>query len=271
MRRASHSRPRRLFALALAAGCAALLGACASRGVPPVADQSRGSPAVQTTYIVKPGDTLYSIAWRHRLDFRRLARRNAIGAPYALRTGQRLVLGGIPAAGSAQTRPTRPSTPAVAAQRPSAQPPRSAPATSPSTARSTPPPATRPAPGASPPVAAGGSDWRRPVAGAVDQAFSVERNGIDFVLGRGETIGASRAGEVVYAGEGLAGFAHLIIIKHSERLLSAYGFDGERLASEGQQLGAGAALGRGGGAGTPLHFEVRHDGEPIDPGALLGS
>ncbi|CAM4054439.1 peptidoglycan DD-metalloendopeptidase family protein [Vreelandella rituensis] len=90
-------------ALALAiTGCAAQQG-----GGPQVRDLSEASRAVQSSssgYTVKPGDTLYGIAWQHNLDYRELAAFNSIDPPYQIHPGDQLQLrdsGG---------QPSRPST-----------------------------------------------------------------------------------------------------------------------------------------------------------------
>ena len=73
---------------------------------------------------------------------------------------------------------------------------------------------------------------------------------------------------MVYAGSGLVGYGRLIIIKHTESLLSAYGHNSELLVSEGQQVRAGQAIARMGNSGTDriqLYFEIRKDGKPVDP------
>ncbi|MCS2609725.1 peptidoglycan DD-metalloendopeptidase family protein [Halomonas dongshanensis] len=92
-------------ALALAvAGCANQQG-----GAPQVRDLSEASRAVERTpqYTVKPGDTLYGIAWQHNLDYRDLAALNNISPPYQIQPGQSIALrqgagAGAPAAASAQ-------------------------------------------------------------------------------------------------------------------------------------------------------------------------
>ena len=79
---------------------------------------------------------------------------------------------------------------------------------------------------------------------------------------------ATAAGQVVYSGNGLIGYGELIIIKHSERMLSAYGHNRKRLVSEGQRVAAGdriAEMGRDERNQTLLHFEIRRNGAPQDP------
>jgi lipoprotein NlpD len=61
--------------------CCIMIGGCASSG-----------PHEPATYVVRPQDTLYSIAWRHNLDYRTLAKWNNIGTDYRVSIGQVLVL-----------------------------------------------------------------------------------------------------------------------------------------------------------------------------------
>ena len=69
-----------------------ILAGCASVGQPPVAERSPVFSATPEFYSVTPGDTLYSIAWRFDLDFRTLARLNALVAPYTIFAGQQVRL-----------------------------------------------------------------------------------------------------------------------------------------------------------------------------------
>jgi lipoprotein NlpD len=88
----------------------------------------------------------------------------------------------------------------------------------------------------------------------------------------GSPVRASRGGEVVYSGNGLVGYGELIIIKHDDRYLSAYGFNQSRLVAEGEAVNAGqviARMGTGPDNQAMLHFEVRDRGKPIDPIRVL--
>jgi lipoprotein NlpD len=87
--------PRRVWAVGL---CCLLFGGCAATAV--------DGPAV---YVVRAEDTLYSIAWRHDLDYRDLARWNNLGADFRIGVGQVLVLGATGA--PRPTRTSRPVTP----------------------------------------------------------------------------------------------------------------------------------------------------------------
>jgi len=84
----------------------------------------------------------------------------------------------------------------------------------------------------------------------------------------GQAIIASSGGQVVYSGNGLIGYGELIIIKHSEKMLSAYAHNKVRLAKEGDSVSTGqkiAEMGRNAGNEQLLHFEIRARGKPVNP------
>ena len=95
---------------------------------------------------------------------------------------------------------------------------------------------------------------------------------VDGVIG--QDILASSSGEVVYAGNDLPGFGQLIIIKHSETFLSAYGYNQDVYVNEGQNVKKGqkiASMGFNSNQEPCLYFEIRRSGKPIDPLILLSS
>ena len=85
---------------------------------------------------------------------------------------------------------------------------------------------------------------------------------------RGEDVRAAAAGEIVYTGSGLMGYGQLVIIKHNDAYLSAYGHNDQLLVQEGEAVRRGQAIARMGlgPGGTPLlHFELRRNGNPLNP------
>ncbi|MHC1479326.1 peptidoglycan DD-metalloendopeptidase family protein [Frateuria aurantia] len=241
-------------------------------------------------YIVGKGDTLYSIAFRNGLDFRSLAAWNGIADPYRIWPGQSLRLtapGGaaapapVPASGGFETAAAPPPpTPGPVASHPVAVAP--------------PPPPPRPAipasvtPAVAPPVVAapaavvasgasrssGGITWRWPATGALIKRYQASDPipGIEIAGKAGDPVRAAADGVVVYSGNGLVGYGELIIIKHSDALLSAYGHNSTRLVKEGQTVKSGqkiAEMGSSGASRVELEFQVRRDGNPVDPMAYL--
>jgi lipoprotein NlpD len=272
--------------------CAAL-AACAARPRAVVLERSTAptvSRSVRTDaggrereYLVARGDTLFAIAFRHGVDFRELARWNGIAAPYTIYPGQRLRLKSrsapTPSTATTTRRQSPPSRPIVAVPPPTppAAPARTPPASSPLPA---PPPGSVPAsPVVAPPDGgarvAQGVVWRWPASGQLVSRYvngDPTRQGINIAGSSGQPVFAAAEGEVVYSGSGLIGYGELVIIKHSDVLLSAYGHNRKRLVSEGQRVAAGqqiAEMGRSGAARDMLHFEIRRGGKPIDPLPLL--
>ncbi|MEO6966848.1 MAG: peptidoglycan DD-metalloendopeptidase family protein [Rhodanobacteraceae bacterium] len=364
------------YRLLLAASCAiaiVLLTACATTPAPvvdrslngnapptqtssvqtqPNANGARGEHAngVQTAqgYRVAPGDTLYSIAFRHGMDFRALAARNGIAPPYTIHPGQvlRLDNGEANRVATMTTTTTRqamvPRTSATATGTTHQQAPVFGPVESTPPSVSAPvanhtetasaassgvttlptitlppgrtppgsrqvitttmtvanpplaanqiPSATNPSPTptnpqqtpvvTSPPlssVAAGrirnvdGINWQWPADGAVISGYQADSGagaGLDIAGKAGDPVRAAADGTVVYSGNGLIGYGELIIIKHSDNYLSAYGHNRKRLVKEGERVRAGQEIAEMGSSGAPreeLHFEIRQAGKPVDP------
>jgi len=117
----------------------------------------------------------------------------------------------------------------------------------------------------------GGVHWRWPAKGALLDRFAAgdaTKQGIDIAGNAGEPVVAASDGVVVYSGSGLVGYGELIIIKHSDEWLSAYGHNRKRLVQEGQRVKGGQPIAEMGSTGAPrdeLHFEIRRNGRPVDP------
>ncbi|MDQ3205076.1 MAG: peptidoglycan DD-metalloendopeptidase family protein, partial [Pseudomonadota bacterium] len=131
---------------------------------------------------------------------------------------------------------------------------------------------------AGPPAAApvqSGIAWRWPTDGQIIGRYAAAdptKQGIDIAGTGGAPVRAAGDGVVVYSGSGLVGYGELIIIKHNEQWLSAYGHNRNRMVNEGQLVKAGeqiAELGRSGAPRDMLHFEIRYNGKPVDPLAHL--
>lgn len=112
--------------------------------------------------------------------------------------------------------------------------------------------------------------WRWPTDGQLLRSFdpAATRRGIGISGQAGQTVVAAAAGEVVYSGTALIGYGELIILKHSESMLSAYAHNQRRLVSEGQRVEAGQAIAEMGLNERDeelLHFEIRRNGQAEDP------
>jgi lipoprotein NlpD len=121
------------------------------------------------------------------------------------------------------------------------------------------------------PVTRSASGWAWPAGGTVIGRFSSNgslNKGIDIAGELAQPVLAASDGAVVYAGSGLRGYGELVIIKHSDTYVSAYGHNRRLLVQEGQQVKAGQTIAEMGSTGTDrvkLHFEIRRQGKPVDP------
>ena len=302
------SGPLRLF---LFVGLVGFIAGCGSRAVAPV--HSIGKPAttvpelkpkpgteLEREYLVAKGDTVYSIAWRHGVDYRALARFNSIRDPFTIYPDQRLRIPGpgdaaapAPKAGAAAAGSVGPavvSTRGTGAQDaplpepvPLPEPSSTAKARSPAPVPASKAPAG-PQPGVGsemaaastsatvPPLATrvvAGLSWSRPTRGKAVGRFGRGGNkGVDIAGEFEQPIRAASRGRVVYAGSGLVGYGKLVIVKHNSRLLSAYAHNEKLQVKEGDDVKRGqhiADMGRSAKGRTMLHFEIRRDGKPVDP------
>lgn len=229
------------FALIVALWLAALTGCSTSSVHTP--SSLRASPGVQ---VVKRGDTLFSIAWQQGLDYQTVAVWNGIRPPYTIYPGQKLRL--YP--------PNRASRPAASTRAPEGA------ASVPNTATAKP----TPTPSADIPI-----HWQWPASGPILRGFDGDtsgKKGISIGGTHGNQVRAAAGGRVVYAGSGLVGYGRLIILKHNDTYLSAYGHNRDLLVREGEEVRTGQVLASMGSTGTnriQLHFEIRRNGKPVDP------
>jgi lipoprotein NlpD len=230
-------------------------------------------------YVVKRGDTLFSIAFRYGWDWKALAARNNVPEPYTIHVGQTIRFDGRSNSTSTavaaapvvvpQTTTGTSSSPSGSIKTTVITRPVDAPS------GSNGPPATTPInTPVNTPVVAGArsaSGWAWPTSGVLISRFSSNgslNKGIDIAGDLGQPVLAASDGSVVYAGSGLRGYGELVIIKHSDTYVSAYGHNRRLLVREGQQVKAGQAIAEMGSTGTDrvkLHFEIRRQGKPVDP------
>jgi len=114
-------------------------------------------------------------------------------------------------------------------------------------------------------------NWIWPTDGKVLSRFSNSLNsnrGLDIAGNKGQAVRASASGKVVYEGSGLRGYGKLVIIKHDNDYLSAYAHNDKVYVSENEVVKAGQRIADIGSSGTQmnkLHFEIRYKGKPVDP------
>lgn len=281
MNAANNARHRRaapallvLLAVLAAPGCGPAVRWGADAPAPPPDTRPRSVPG--QFYTVQSGDTLYSIAWRHRLDWRDMADWNGLGDADLILPGQRLRLSPPPGAPPGRTAaaapvPSPPSRDAGGASRPES----GTAARVPAPERPSSPPAARPQPAPTQSGRDPAPQWQWPANGSMLYGF-----GDTGALGRGVGVGgsvgqpvlAAAPGRVVYTGSGLIGYGELVIIKHNDTWLSAYGHTRDVAVTEGDDVDSGqriAAMGEGPGQRALVHFEIRLDGNPVDPVPLL--
>jgi lipoprotein NlpD len=241
------------------------------------------------SYTVRKGDTLIRIALEHGLNYRDLSAWNNLASADDIKVGQVLRL----------TAPEGVTTAAVTPPPPLVAPPKkvtpkgdkkpysdnnlaelqkpegdSKPAEKPTQVASINP---APAPAASPAPALSAEDrelsWMWPSDGKVIAAFDEGKNkGIDIAGRSGQQVLAAGAGKVMYAGSGIRGYGNLVIVKHSNSLLSAYAHNRAILVKEGQSVSKGQTIAEMGDSDTDsvkLHFEIRQQGKPVDPSKFL--
>ena len=196
------------------------------------------------THIVRSGETLFSIAFRYGKKPEDVARWNRLGDGSLIYPGQVLRLS--PPSGSTARTTSRTTSP----QRPASKPLPKIP--------------DQPSP-----------RWAWPTSGRINVEFGAKPGPGTGVLidGKaGQAILAAAPGRVVYAGSGLIGYGRLIILKHNDTYLSAYGYTASLLVKEGQEVKTGqriATMGEGPERKPRLHFEIRRNGKPVNPRQFL--
>jgi lipoprotein NlpD len=224
--------------------CLFLFGCSLNQPAAPVRDYKSAKRAAKPPqarpefYRVQPGDTLFRIAFDHGFEYRQLAQWNGLDDPARIRVGDLLRL-----------KPPL-ERPAAAAAKPASQ---AAPPPDPPELPDTPP-----------------GEWVWPAKGQVIKRFEggAGGNGLDIAGPRGSPVQAAAPGRVVYVGAGLRGYGKLIIIKHNQTLLTAYGHNERVLVIEGQNVKMGQAIAEMGDSDADrvkLHFEIREYGKPVDP------
>lgn len=260
--------------LATASLLLVLLAACASSPMPaPVVDRTSGAgvagvvplePAPPGYYRVKRGDTLYRIALENGQSYRDVAAWNSLVNANQIEVGQLLRVvppGADVSAGTGVT--TMPVAPGGVQAQPIDQA-RPVPAPIPSTAAA----GGASAPAASASAADSAIKLAWPVIGQLIGHFDEKGNkGIDIAGKKGDPVQAADDGRVIHVGP-LRGYGNLVIIKHNDTYLTAYGHNDKVLVTEQATVRKGQKIAEMGNSDTDrvkLHFEVRKNGKPVDP------
>jgi lipoprotein NlpD len=266
----------------------------------PVREEPRDAKG---TYTVRRGDTLLRIAFDHGQSYRDLVAWNNLSDPDDIKVGQVLRVAPNERQASSSgvvTQPvpmppdSRPSVPRKTAPRAdkkaysedTAEAPRSeragerAETVAANAAAAAVSPAAAAAAGSRVGSTVTATDdeklsWMWPSDGRIIATFDEGKSkGIDIAGRAGQQVMAAGAGKVMYAGSGIRGYGNLVIVKHSNSLLSAYAHNRAIVVKEGDNVAKGqviAEMGDSDAETVKLHFEIRQQGKPVDPSRFLPS
>ncbi|MCX7171959.1 MAG: peptidoglycan DD-metalloendopeptidase family protein [Proteobacteria bacterium] len=302
------------FLVVLFSGCASQSPAPVSeRAAPlrqvetPAVSLASPMPAVATPiggvppgyYMVKKGDTLYSIALENGQSYRDLAAWNNLENPNKIQVGQQLRVKMADTDAAAPVAVVKPvAAPAAVESRPlggaavssdtdtlkrepkggklpyseealaKLQKADSATVIDLKTETNAAPfekPADKPAPVATEDIA----EWVWPAGGKVINNFvEGSSKGLDIAGKAGEVVQAAASGKVILVSSALRGYGNFVIIKHNPAYLSVYAHNSRILVKEEQVVTKGqkiAEIGNSDSDQPKLHFEIRHQGKPVDP------
>jgi len=250
-------------------------------------------------YTVKKGDTLYSIALENGQSYRDLAAWNNLEDPNKIQVGQQLRVkppgtdsvalvavskpvalqapietrplgagstpntenlkreprgGKLPYSEEALARLQRPDSSSAAETKPEAR------------TAAVEKPVDKPAP---PPAGEDAVEWAWPANGKLVGSFVEGGNkGLDIAGTMGEPVLAAASGKVILVSSALRGYGNFVIVKHTTAYLSVYAHNSRILVKEEQQVSKGqkiAEIGSSDSDQAKLHFEIRHQGKPVDP------
>ena len=268
--------------------CCVALTSCSNRSTPAPVSTLYDSNSLfdrdkdiikSTSYIVKKGDTLFSIAWRANSEIRKIAKLNNLSPPYKIFPKQKLFLvQSIPSKTSKVNKNkgqhNKSNKNSIAGTKNSSK----------NTLASSKKQAygenvtkneivqkSLPKSGFTKKI----KQWQWPVKGKVIEYFSNRaqgNKGIDIAGRRGTKIRSAATGKVVYAGDALRGYGKLVIIKHNDDYLSAYAHNDQILVKEQQQINRGdviATMGDSDASTVMLHFEIRYRGKSVNPEKYL--
>ena len=220
-----------------------------------IIDRSRMSIPLPSHHKVKSGDTLFSIASKYGVEVLSLAKRNNLISPYTINVGQSLTLSGnVPSvndealvAVKARDKASKQSGDSTRTRVPA----KSKTKTSPKYSKNW--------------------QWKWPMKGSIVEGFNPNKlqKGLKIKGSGSSKVSPAAPGNVVYAGSGLRGYGKLIIIKHSEVFLSAYANNEQLLVEVGQSVDQADVISTLGANGE-MYFEIRKDGNPVNPKTYLG-
>lgn len=227
---------------------------------PKIITNSQGVP---NYHLVKRGDTVGQIAARYRLNYRQVGALNGLDSKYTIYTGQWLKLWHGEQSAPARPAPTRNNNNYNVATTPTTPQPQYTPPTTSST------PAYEV-------TANSTAGYEYPSRNQVIRNFDAASGSIGmwFAGKEGDPVLASQGGTVLYSGDGLTDYGNLIMIRHNDSYITAYAHNSQLLVKEGETVQRGQRIANMGSTGqtnqVALQFQVRLNGNPIDPRAVLG-
>lgn len=235
---------------------------------PQPAKVQRGPEPVR--HKVKRGETAYTISRLYQVPVKSLAEWNGLGSDFAVREGQFLLI-------PLKEQPAAELTPAaapVAVTEPGAgtQTPVPPSATQPLPEEKVEPAAVKPAAETLPkpelpkPTRASSAAMAYPVQGKIIKTYSKGRNdGIDIAAAPGAPVNAAEAGTVAAITKD-SNNVPIVVIRHSQKLLTVYQNVGNITVKKGESVARGQRIASlRGGDDAYVHFEVRDGFESIDP------
>ncbi|MBL4744346.1 MAG: peptidoglycan DD-metalloendopeptidase family protein [Cycloclasticus sp.] len=234
---------RKIFVLITTVLLGLLLISCSSGDIrAPVYDKH--APSVKkgssNEYRVGKGDTLFSIAWQNGLDYKLLAQWNQISAPFTIYTGQKISLLAKKTSSRSKLKKVKKTKKIHIKQKVTKK-------TSTLSSNKL------------------KLAWQWPIK-VKRLEKGVVKSGVVLVGKPGELIRSSEGGKVVYAGNGLKGYGNLLIVKHSNDYLTAYGYNKKLLVKEGRYVKKGQAIaeiGQDNKKRKILFFEMRRHGKAV--------
>jgi murein DD-endopeptidase MepM/ murein hydrolase activator NlpD len=241
------------------------------RSAPPRAELAPREVRDEGTHVVKPGETLNSIARLYGKSVMVLAKANNFSPYTMVWVGQRIKIPGVTEKPRVEAKAAPLAPPPVRREVATEESPHSA-------WKATPvePPHESPVKAAE--ATASMPSFRWPVRGRIIAGFGpspngLQNDGIDVSVPQGTPIKAADDGVVAYAGNELKGYGNLVLIRHSDGYVTAYAHASEILVKRGQSVKRGEVIAKAGDTGnvkTPeLHFEIRKGATPVDPAQFL--
>ena len=208
-----------------------------------IKDKKEKVQTIPKTYIVKPEDTLFSIAQKQGVSLTKLIKINNKKPPYSMDAGEVLTLP-EKSFGAVEKLSVGATTTEQNLYKYFSVPKRSS------------------------------YTFKKPVNGQVisyfgNKADGVRNDGINIAAKKGDPVESAENGVVVYASDKIKGLGNIILIKHGDNWVSAYAHLEEILVGKGEIVSRGdkiATIGDTGSVDTAqLHFEIRNKTRPVNP------